>query len=195
MRPWKVQLSGEAVAQAAEERRLIRDFLDRREERAFRTLYRRFTPSLYRVACQMIGSRNGDAEEVVQIAWTRALERLEGFRFESSLLSWLTGITINCCREARRARARGAASAEVEPDELPDVPPVARPIQRHELERALASLPEGYREVLILHDVEGYTHEEIGRLLAIETGTSKSQLCRARRALRARLGVERNGSR
>ena len=58
---------------------------------------------------------------------------------------------------------------------------------RMDLERAVASLPDGYREVLVLHDVEGYTHEEIAGLLGIDRGTSKSQLSRARRELRARL--------
>ena len=64
-----------------------------------------------------------------------------------------------------------------------------------DLDRAIASLPDGYRAVLLLHDVEGYTHEEIARLLDIDSGTSKSQLFHARRALRVRLRPERQGAR
>ena len=114
----------------------------------------------------------------------RAAERLETFQWKSQLRSWLTGIALNCYRETCRQHAR----RKTEPLELHEVVSAARvhrEISRIDLERAIAQLPDGYREVLILHDVEGYTHDEIGNLMGIRNGTSKSQLSRARRAVRS----------
>lgn len=119
-----------------------------------------------------------DAEDAVQETWTRAVRALPGFRWECSLRTWLSGITVNCCREL--VRRRGPLATDAAPEPVTPSPTGVR-----ELESMLAALPDGYREVLVLHDVEGYTHEEIGRLLEIHPGTSKSQLSRARRTLRA----------
>ena len=91
---------------------------------------------------------------------------------------------VNCCRE----RFRGPLFEEIAEEQLTaggvDRGNVERTI---DLERALSSLPPGYRAVIVLHDVEGYTHREIAAALEIDEGTSKSQLSRARQALRARL--------
>lgn len=114
----------------------------------------------------------------MQDTWLRATARLHEFRGEASLRTWLAGFTINCCRE--RWRRREATTPP--PDEA--VPPAA---DRVDLERAIASLPDGCREVLVLHDLEGYTHEEIAARLGVVPGTSKSQLSKARAALRAAL--------
>jgi RNA polymerase sigma-70 factor (ECF subfamily) len=93
---------------------------------------------------------------------------------------------------ALRHRAERRTGAGAAPD-----PPQAAPLDRLEpldLERAIAGLPDGYRTVLVLHDVEGYTHEEIGAALGIAPGTSKSQLFWARQAVRAALGSRQKGS-
>jgi RNA polymerase sigma-70 factor (ECF subfamily) len=175
---------------AAEEGRLIRAFVERGEEWAFRTLYRRHAPSMYGVALRLLGGRDTLAEEVLQTAWVRAAERLGRFRGRSSLKTWLCGITVNVGREALRRERR---SPERPLDAQTALVPATRiygDIQRVDLERAMARLPVGYREVLVLHDVEGYTHEEIARILDIQKGTSKSQLSRARRAMRAELSEE-----
>lgn len=167
---------------------LVSEFLRRREEGAFRVLYRRHSPMLYHLVLRLVGGQSGDAEEVIQVVWLRAIEKLSAFRWESSLRSWLTGIAVNCSREFIRQRRRVDAA---EPSDLEAVPAPTRTnreVNRIDLERAIARLPDGYREVLVLHDVEGYTHVEIGRFLGIEEGTSKSQLSRARRAVRALLG-------
>jgi RNA polymerase sigma-70 factor (ECF subfamily) len=155
-----------------EDAALAAAFLRDRDEAAFRALYRRHTPALYRVAWRFLGGDGADAEEVVQETWTVAAERLANFHGESSLRSWLTGIALNRCREALRRAARAPAAGA----------------SRLDLERALAALPPGYREVLVLHDVEGYSHLEIAEILGVAPGTSKSQLSHARRALRAQLG-------
>jgi RNA polymerase sigma-70 factor, ECF subfamily len=155
----------------------VAGFLRDRDEAGFLRLYRAHTPALFRVAARLLGERS-QAEDAVQETWLRAIAGLPGFRGDSSLRTWLTGIAINCCREALRRRA---AAPQGEPHER-GVRAVAE--DALDLTRALLRLPEGYREVLVLHDVEGFTHREIGALLAIAPGTSKSQLFLARRALR-----------
>lgn len=156
------------------------------DETAFRALYRRHTPALYRLALRLGGGDGPWAEELVQRAWIRAVEGLSSFAWRSSLSSWLGGIAINCARELwREARTRSETALA---EEIPVAAPrLLAPEERVDLERAIERLPAGYREVFVLHDVEGYTHEEIGGLLGIESGTSKSQLSRARQRLRAAL--------
>jgi RNA polymerase sigma-70 factor (ECF subfamily) len=169
-----------------EDRRLVDAYLASREEKAFRALYRRHTPALLGMALRLSRGDEPKAQEIVQSAWIRAARALAGFRWESSLKSWLTGIAINCWRESCRRNGRAEI---VELPELPAAPAQRRVIHRLDLERAIARLPDGYREVLLLHDVEGYTHDEIGSLMGIRNGTSKSQLSRARRAVRGWLGT------
>jgi RNA polymerase sigma-70 factor (ECF subfamily) len=155
------------------------------DERAFRELYRRHTPALYQLVLRMLGGVSADAEDVVQETWIRAVRQLTKFRWESSLRTWLTAIGLNLARETLRKRAR---SRTEEIDEHPGI--AARPVrdaERIDLERAIERLPNGYRAVLVLHDVEGFTHEEISRQLQIAVGTSKSQLFDARRAVRSLL--------
>ncbi|HEU4980746.1 MAG TPA: RNA polymerase sigma factor [Solirubrobacterales bacterium] len=156
------------------------------DETAFRALYRRHTPALYRLALRLGGGDGPWAEELVQRTWIRAIDGLGSFAWRSSLSSWLGGIAINCARELwREARTRSETALA---EEMPlAAPRLSAPEERVDLERAIEGLPAGYREIFVLHDVEGYTHEEIGGLLGIETGTSKSQLSRARQRLRAAL--------
>lgn len=121
---------------------------------------------------------------MTQDAWVRAVGRLGAFAWHSSLRTWLSGFVVNCWRERVRALARREHTRAPDPGPGVDPPPVAT---RVDLERALARLPPGVREVVLLHDVEGYTHAEIAAWLGIEEGTSRSQLTRARRTLRAYL--------
>lgn len=169
------------------DRILVDRFLKHRDERDFRVLYRRFTPALAQIVLRFVRGNYADAEEVLQTTWVRAVRGMPGFRWESSLKSWLTGIALNCSREHLRKVRRHDSSEplDLHGSAAPTQPP--REISRIELERAIARLPAGYRAVLILHDLEGYTHLEIGSMLGVEEGTSKSQLFRARRALRTRL--------
>jgi RNA polymerase sigma-70 factor (ECF subfamily) len=170
--------------------------LDRRDPRAFRALYRANTPAMLGVVMRMLGGRREDAEDVVQEAWLVAAEKLAGFRGDSSLRTWLVGIAVHCARSRLRRHA-AAAAREVDLAgvvELPGPPPLAESVPAVDLERAIAALPDGYREVLILHDVFGYTHAEIGLMLGVETGTSKSQLHQARASLRRRLGGKGNAN-
>ena len=155
------------------------------DERAFRELYRRHTPALYQLVLRMLGGVAADAEDVVQETWIRAVRQLSKFRWESSLRTWVTAIGLNLARETLRKRARSRTEELDEHVELSARP--VRDAERIDLERAIAKLPNGYRAVLVLHDIEGFTHEEIGRQLQIAVGTSKSQLFDARRAVRSLL--------
>jgi RNA polymerase sigma-70 factor (ECF subfamily) len=150
---------------------------------AFSALFQRHTPAMYLLVLRLLGRSGRHAEDVVQESWVRAASALGSFSWRSSLRTWLLGIAVNCCREVLRSAGRDVTSAGT-PAADPGSPPSQAP-ERIDLERAIRGLPDGYREVLILHDVEGLTHEEIGGLLGIGAGTSKSQLSRARRALRA----------
>jgi len=157
-----------------DDRLLVRAFLDARTDAAFLALYRRHARVLFGLAVRLIGRQ--DAEDVVQDAWVRAIRALPGFKWESSLRTWLCGIVVNCCRE------RWRASTSLFPFEEPVT--VMHPERALDIESALAQLSPGYRSVVVLYDVYGYTHPEIARLLECEVGTSKSQLARGRRALR-----------
>ena len=160
----------------------VRDYL-RGDERAFRAMYRHHTPQLYGLAMRLLGHNERDAEDALQTAWLRAAPRLAEFRWESKLSTWLSGFIVNCARETNR---KAKPQVEVTDDTLRPSP-VRGIATRIDLERAVANLAPRYREVLVLHDIEGYCHREIADLLGIEEGTSKSQLCRARRAIRNEL--------
>lgn len=162
------------------DRALVRRFLSERDEASFRAIYARHAPTVFALAVRLSGSRS-DGEDLLQDAWIRAAERLEGFRWESTLRTWLCGIIVNCWRELARRRVAARPGEALE--DSPDREGIA-PGERVDLERAVRALPDGYREVVVLHDVHGYTHEEIAALLAIDAGTSKSQLSRGRRRLR-----------
>jgi RNA polymerase sigma-70 factor, ECF subfamily len=162
------------------DRTMVNAFLATRDEAAFRRLYARHAPALYLLALRLTGGAHSDAQDAVQEAWMRAATRLGGFRWASSLRTWLCGITVNCCREI--VRERGAPDALEERDVEVAAPPAGVAL---DLEQLVRRLPAECRQVLVLHDLEGYTHAEVGLFLGIEVGTSKHQLFRARRRLRA----------
>lgn len=171
----------DSTADPRSDHELVRLFLETRGETEFRALYRRHTPPLYRMAYRLAGP--GLAEDVLQETWCRAARNLGSFEGRSALLTWLTAILIRCCRKTWR----DSGQVLTLPIDIELHEPEVEADHGLDLERALESLPPGYREVLVLHDVEGLTHEEIARALNIVPGTSKSQLARARRALRQRL--------
>jgi RNA polymerase sigma-70 factor (ECF subfamily) len=161
---------------------LVEQFLRGRGEAVFRTLYRAHTPALYALALRLTGGDRDEAEDLVQESWVRALTALGSFRARSALRSWLCGVLVN----VRRGRMR----ADWRIVDTPDVEPVTEREGAEDaidLERAIGTLPEGARDVYVLHDVHGYTHREIAGLLGIVEGTSKSQLNRARSLLRSAL--------
>jgi RNA polymerase sigma-70 factor (ECF subfamily) len=163
------------------DRELAERVMRSRDEAAFRDLYQRHTPMLYAVASRL-SSTEADAMDAVHDAWLRAVDALPAFQWRSSLRTWLCGIVLNRVREMSRIDSRTVDLTEDQlSDDLVELP---RGTESIDLERAIAALSPRYREVLILHDAEGFTHEEIAELLGIESGTSKSQLARGRRRLR-----------
>ncbi len=111
----------------------------------------------------------------------RAVRALSSFRAESALRTWLCGLLVNVRRERIRTAWRTVTLVDADsPAAASEDPPL-------DLERAIAALPAGARDVFVLHDVQGYKHREIAEMLEIATGTSKSQLTRARALLRASL--------
>jgi RNA polymerase sigma-70 factor (ECF subfamily) len=160
---------------------LIRLIADGRDESAFRTLYARHTPAVYGLLCRLVG-RAPDASDLMQETWLRAVRHLTLFRGQSAFRTWLIGIALNCYREWRRKHTREVAASD------PDARParLARGDEIAAVNQVLASLPYEHREAIVLHDIEGFTHEEIAAALEIEPGTSKSRLSRARRAFRDR---------
>jgi RNA polymerase sigma-70 factor (ECF subfamily) len=164
------------------DRELVGRFLTTRDEDAFSALYEAHTPYLWRLAVRLCPGSPAEAEEIVQETWVRSVRLLPRFAWGSALRTWLAGILINCRREGYRTALRQAA---VETEESKQEPATAE--EGVDLERALASLSEELRTVLLLFDLEGYSHEEIATMLQIPAGTSKSRLFTARRTLRERL--------
>ena len=160
---------------------LVERFLRGRGEDAFRALYRAHTPALYALALRLTGGDRGEAEDLVQESWVRAVVALPSFRARSPLRSWLCGLLVNVRRGRIRADWRTVDAPDIEP--AADAPDLDDAL---DLERAIGALPEGARDVFVLH-VYGYTHREIAEMLGIVEGTSKSQLARARTLLRSSL--------
>lgn len=160
----------------------------RGETGAFETLYRRNAGRVYALCLRMTADASR-AEELTQDAFLRAWERLGSFRGESRFSTWLHGLTVNLVLGDRRTRSR-RPKAEGDPGRLERMPGAAAKAQgeRRDLEKAIAALPEGARTVFVLHDIEGYRHDEIAAFTGVTAGTSKAQLHRARRLLREALG-------
>lgn len=160
---------------------------------AFEELYRQHAARLYNVALRMLGN-GADAEDAVQDTFLAAHKRLDSFRGEAALGTWLYRLAVNQCLDRLRSRAGREQLATDSLDEPTRVwQPAARadrPVERMDLKSAIARLPEGSRSVFVLHDVEGLEHREIGTLLGISEGTSKSQLHKARLRLREMLQGE-----
>lgn len=158
------------------------------DRRAFEQLYRLHVNRVYGLCLRMTGQHT-QAEDLTQEAFIRAWERLESFRGESQFFSWLYRLTFNVVLGDKRSRSR-RESRMVETEDLSTLPHPAsgqKPGLRADLEAAIATLPPGAREVFLLHDVEGYKHEEIADIAGIAPGTSKAHLHRARRLLREQL--------
>ncbi|MFN0176193.1 MAG: RNA polymerase sigma factor [Saprospiraceae bacterium] len=166
------------------DRTLVEAFLITRDETLFRLLYKRHKDTLWRLALRLTGGNHLDSEEIVQDSWLRAVEKLSQFRWESSLRTWLSGFVVMRTKEHWRNQL--SENQKFEPLEsaiFQTIEPHFSP-EKLDLENAFADLPPGFRAVLTLHDLEGFRHEEIAEMLGIAIGTSKSQLSRARAAVR-----------
>ncbi len=158
------------------------------DEVAFGSLYREHAGRVHALCLRLAGEAVA-AEELTQDVFVRVWEALPSFRGESALSSWIHRLAVNVFLGERRSSGRrerrvvttdGPELLETQGRWAPD------PI-RIDLERAIAGLPEGARTVFVLHDVEGYQHGEIARMIGVAEGTCKAQLFRARRLLREAL--------
>jgi RNA polymerase sigma-70 factor (ECF subfamily) len=153
---------------------------------AFERLYRTHVPRVYSLVRRMLN--DDDADEVAQDVFVRAWQKLGTFRGEAAFGTWLHRLAVNVIL-ARRESLGTRRKRYYEGDAVLETVPARRtgPEVAMDFESAMARLPEGAREVFVLHDVEGYRHEEIAEMLGLAAGTSKSQLHRARMALRRHL--------
>ena len=161
---------------------------------AFEELYAAHAGKLFSVACRMLGNQS-DAEDILQEIFLSAHRKLDGFRGDAALGTWLYRLAMNQCLDHLRSRS---ARTNQLTDVLDDEPALYEPgggglaeqtVAKMDIERALAQLPAGCRAAFVLHDVEGLEHREVADALGIAEGTSKSQVHKARLRLRALLGA------
>jgi len=158
------------------------------DQTAFRELYREHAGRVYALCLRLTGDSR-DAEERTQDVFVRLWDKLRSFRGDSAFSSWLHRLAVNVVLNERRTTGR--RERRVMPaEDLDNVAGAQHAAPLHlniDLERAIAELPDGAREVFVLYDIEGYGHGEIAQLVGIAEGTSKAQLFRARRLLREKL--------
>jgi RNA polymerase sigma-70 factor (ECF subfamily) len=163
---------------------------------AFERVYRAHLARVHSLARRMAGPEAAD--ELTQDVFVRVWQKLATFRGDSSFGTWLHRLAVNVIIERFRtlsaARERFLADGDAVLDGLAASSQPGRHDARMDLETAMRRLPPGARTVFVLHDIEGYRHEEIGHLLGVSVGTSKSQLHRARMTLRTHL-TERKDAR
>jgi RNA polymerase sigma-70 factor (ECF subfamily) len=156
---------------------------------AFEQLYREHSPRIYALCLRLKAGDKSDATELLQDVFVKAWRRLDTFRGDCAFASWLHRLAVNTMLES--ARSDGRRTARVLPME--DTSRLAGAARssgielKMDMENAIASLPKGARLAFVLHDVEGYQHQEIAEQLGVTVGTIKAQLHRARRLLRERL--------
>jgi RNA polymerase sigma-70 factor (ECF subfamily) len=163
---------------------------------AFETLYHQHAPRIFTLASRMAGSPD-EGEDLLQEIFLQAYRKLGSFKGEAALGTWLYRLALNHCLDfvrSRQAKARKVTDTLDDERLFEPAAPRETPVPRIDLERAIARLPEGCREAFILHEVEGFDHKEVGELLGIAEGTSKSQVFKARLKLRAMLAERRSGS-
>ena len=157
---------------------------------AFELLYRANAARVLSLCRRMAGD-DVEARELLQDVFVRAWERLTSFRGQSAFATWIHRLAVNVILERLRSTRRDSARLISGDDEavFGGHSNAGDLDTRMDLEAALATLPAGARSVFVLHDMEGYSHEEIARMTGIAAGTARAQLWRARRALMQRLAV------
>lgn len=156
------------------------------DQAAFERLYRGHVARIHSLARRMVGPE--DADEATQEVFVRAWEKLDSFRGDAAFGTWLHRLAINQLLGSRASRGRDRERMRQDPVALETAGARHRDTElTMDFEAAIARLPRGAREVFVLHDVEGFKHNEIARLLGVTEGTSKAQLHRARMNLRRHL--------
>ena len=164
----------------------------RGDMQAHAEIFRIFSAPVFTLAARMTGSR-ALADDLLQDTFVEVIRSIHGFRQEATLATWIRRITVSKClmhmRSAWHRRATLFRDLGEDSAPLPESVPQSAGLHRGlDLEKALARLPDVSRMVVLLHDVEGYTHQEIADLMGMSRSFSKSQLSRAHRRLQAMLG-------
>jgi len=159
------------------------------DQAAFRTLYDENVDRIYRLAYRMAGEEDL-AMDFTQEAFLRAYQRLDQFRGDAAFSTWLHSITVSVALNGLRKVDRHRRRERSLEDAAPVVPGAAHadPGVRERIEVAVDELPEIYKTVFLMHDLEGFSHGEIAEALGVAEGTSKARLSRARARLRSSLG-------
>ncbi len=165
------------------------------DQKAFEQLYRKHSKRLFSVLWRLCGGQQTRAEDCLQEAFVKAWQALPTFRYESAFSTWLHRLAVNIALMELRSR-RGAEDLEQDDailafEKTTDTANHQTRLQM-DLERAVAGLPERARAVLVLFDIEGWTHEAIAEHCDMAVGSSKAQLHRARSLLREKLGAYRD---
>jgi RNA polymerase sigma-70 factor (ECF subfamily) len=157
------------------------------DPRAERELYEAHVDRIYRLAFRLAGE-DELARDITQETFIRAFNHLATFRRDATVSTWLHAIGMSVALNRLRSRKRiEARETSIEGIDAPTPGAPVEPDLKERMAQAIDALSPGYRAVFLMHDVEGYTHQEIGAALGIEVGTSKAQLFRARRQLRTAL--------
>lgn len=161
------------------------------DQRAFEQLYREHAGRIYGLCLRLVADAT-EAEQLTQDAFVQAWRKLDRFRGESAFGTWLHRLTVNLVLDWQRSRGRRRRveidlDPQAEAEALRRTTPPSRVVDRLELERAIATLPEGARTIFVLAEIEGYPLKEIATQLGIAEGTVKAQNHRARRLLREAL--------
>ncbi len=152
---------------------------------AFEAIYRSHSGTVYALCLRLSGGVQSDATELLQDVFVRAWRGFSSFRGDSALSSWLHRLAVNAMLERARGNSRRLARViPIEEDGEHDAPGLTGdPDLRMDLEMAIARLPRGARIAFVLHDIEGYQHQEIAAQLGLATGTIKAQVHRAHKLL------------
>ncbi|MBI3950078.1 MAG: sigma-70 family RNA polymerase sigma factor [Acidobacteria bacterium] len=168
------------------------------DQAAFETLYRRHYRRVYSICLRMLRNQT-EAEDATQDVFVQVYRKISTFHGDSAFTTWLYSLVVNTVLMYLRNKRRKYREQPTDDEALQGLAPHRALWHQHEiplidrlaLEQAIARLPAGYRTVFVLHDVEGFGHEEISQILGISAGTSKSQLHKARIRLRELLLAKR----
>ena len=157
---------------------------------AFEKLYRRHRNRIFGLLWRLCGGDQTLAEDLLQEAFIRAWQKLDSFRGDSQFGTWLHKLSANVALSDRRSQLRRMKRETVLDETIERTATGAKDVhagQRMDLEKAIAELPERARTVLVLYDIEGYSHAEIAEITGMAVGSSKAQLHRARSLVREEL--------
>lgn len=166
------------------ERELVRGCVNN-QRKAQHDLYNRYCDAMFTTAYRMMNNYD-DAHDVLQDSFIQVFRDINQYRFDSTLGAWIKTIVVRTSLRTL-ARNRRLGFVELNDQMADDMMLIPDTLSSEYLEKAILSLPDGYRTVFLLNEVEGYTHEETATLLGISPGTSKSQLHHARRMLKDKL--------